>query len=165
MHESVMAFVAKVAASGFGMEGKSVLEVGSYDVNGSVRSLFEGTDYLGIDIEEGPGVDQVVDLGAELPFGDSTFDLVLSTEMLEHDLKPWLSVCEWHRVLRDGGLLVVTARGFNQERGAFPFHNPPDRWRYSRDAIEALLHDAGFMEREVIRDPQVPGWFATALKS
>ena len=42
-----------------GVEYK-VLEIGSLDINGSVRPLFEDAEYyLGIDMQEGPGVDLV----------------------------------------------------------------------------------------------------------
>ena len=34
-----------------------VLEVGSLDINGSVRELFEKCDYTGVDLQMGPGVD------------------------------------------------------------------------------------------------------------
>ena len=37
-----------------------VLEVGSLDINGSMRSFFSECDYLGIDVGEGQGVDLVV---------------------------------------------------------------------------------------------------------
>src|SRR5690606_27806966 len=54
MHESVLAWVAgQVHARG--LAALDVIELGSYDVNGSVRPLFVG-DYTGIDMRPGPGV-------------------------------------------------------------------------------------------------------------
>ncbi|MGI9644054.1 MAG: hypothetical protein ACR2O6_01930 [Ilumatobacteraceae bacterium] len=44
------------------VEGRSVIEVGSQDVNGSTRemmSLLGPASYLGVDIEDGSGVDQI----------------------------------------------------------------------------------------------------------
>lgn len=140
-----------------------VLEVGSFDVNGTVRPLFEGAAaYVGVDVAPGPGVDVVVAYG-KLPFESAAFDVVVSTEMLEHDRKPWRTAAEMVRVLRRGGRLLATARGFD-EGGAFPFHNPPDRWRFSEDGMRALLEDAGAAAVEVLRDPQVRGWFARAAR-
>ena len=61
----------------------SVLECGSYNVNGSVRGLFAACEYVGLDWRPGPGVD-VVGLVHEYQPG-RRFDTVVSTEMLEHD--------------------------------------------------------------------------------
>ena len=63
------------------------LEVGSRDVNGTLRTTFSGIskEYVGIDLFDGPGVDVVMDvnnLGNQFP--TKQFDVVLSTEMIEH---------------------------------------------------------------------------------
>ena len=54
----------------------SILEIGSYDVNGTIRNLFASENYVGVDLVEGPGVD-VVAGGQSVDFDDSSFDLVL----------------------------------------------------------------------------------------
>ena len=112
------------------MIGRAVLEVGSLDVNGSVRSIVtvhQPARYVGVDLQEGPGVDAVCD-ATELVsrFGENSFDLVLSTEMLEH-VRDWrVVVSQIKRVLKPGGVLLVTTRS----RG-FPYHGfPHDFWRY-----------------------------------
>lgn len=162
MHESVMSWVAGFANDrADSLWDLDVLEVGSYNVNGSVRPLFDAKTYVGVDVAAGPGVDRVAD-ACDLPFDDKAFDLVVSTEMLEHCERPWLAVAEMHRVLVPGGVLLLTCRGFDQARGAFPFHNPPDHYRYSEGAMLALCDD--FTTVTVAIDPQVPGWFVTAIK-
>lgn len=121
--------------------GKHVLEVGSMDVNGSVRphiQSLEPASYLGVDIAPGPGVDQVVnvhDLVATL--GQSRFDLVVSTEMLEH-VEDWTdALLQMKSVLRPGGAMVLTTR-----RPGFPrHHHPNDYWRFTRNALAAALRD------------------------
>jgi SAM-dependent methyltransferase len=159
MHPSVALWTqAKVEAHAL---SGAVLEVGSYDVNGSVRALFAGSEYTGVDMREGPGVDQVAKASA-LPFDDEAFDVVVSTEMLEHDAAFWLSVPEMARVLKPGGHLLLTARSTG-----FPIHDfPSDYWRFSPEAIGVLFDLAGLAPVEIVpdSDPQSPGVFGLATK-
>jgi SAM-dependent methyltransferase len=90
------------------IEGARVVEIGSYDVNGSVRDIF-GTsrEYIGVDLREGPGVDMVA-FGHELDLPDASFDVAISGECLEHDpywVKTILNMC---RMTRSGGLVAFT---------------------------------------------------------
>ena len=56
------------------------LEIGSYDVNGTTRNVFEHTtDYVGVDLTAGPGVDLVC-FGHEVSLPDSSFDIAISAE-------------------------------------------------------------------------------------
>ncbi len=61
-----------------------VLDVGALDLNGNNKILFEGCAYTGIDIGEGPNVD-VVSVAHEYPAPSESFDVIISTECLEHD--------------------------------------------------------------------------------
>ena len=161
MHESVRRFVAEHVDL-FDLAGTDTLEVGSYDVNGSVRDLFTGS-YTGVDMRCGPGVDAVAAADG-LPFADRSFGAVVSTEMLEHDARPWLSVNEMGRVLRPGGWLLLTCRGFDS-RGCFPLHEyPDDLWRFTTRSVRLLLEDAGMTDIRSVEDPQTPGVFAAARK-
>ena len=65
-------------------KGCSVLEIGSQDVNGTIRDYFEDCDYIGVDREEGNGVDIVCD-ARETKF-DKKFDTVMIISVFEHDL-------------------------------------------------------------------------------
>jgi SAM-dependent methyltransferase len=84
-----------------------LLEIGSLDVNGSVRDLFPGAaPYVGVDLHRGRGVD-VVASGHD--FGrDATFDTVVTTECLEHDPGWHLTLRNIVRVLQPGGTLLLT---------------------------------------------------------
>jgi len=64
-----------------------VLEIGSLNINGSVRQFFENCEYLGVDLGLGKDVD-LVSKGHELSFPDKSFKTVISCECLEHD-KDW----------------------------------------------------------------------------
>jgi SAM-dependent methyltransferase len=157
MHPSVAIWV-KAKIDEHELAGDT-LEVGSFDVNGSVRALFAGGEYIGVDMREGPGVDQVAEAKA-LPFDDGRFDVVVSTEMLEHDPTFWLSLPEMARVLKPGGHLVVTARSTG-----FPLHDfPSDYYRFSPEALAFLFGLTGLDAVEVIPDPQSPGVFGLATK-
>ena len=63
---------------------KRVLEVGSLDINGSLRGLFDECEYLGVDLAPGKGVD-LVSHGHLLTFPDRHFDVCISSECFEHD--------------------------------------------------------------------------------
>jgi SAM-dependent methyltransferase len=160
MHASVLAWIAENVISN-GLAGKTALEVGSRNVNGSVRQFFDGT-YVGVDMAEGDGVD-VVARADRLPFNDASFEVVVSTEMLEHDPFFWLSMQEMGRVLAPGGMLLVTARGIG-----YPHHEfPSDYWRFTVDALEHLFRYAGLDPVEVVADPSLrhPGVFGAATKT
>lgn len=64
--------------------GQKVLEVGSLDINGSIRQFFSGCNYIGVDLGEGRGVDLVA-RGEELDFPDGHFMTVASCECFEHN--------------------------------------------------------------------------------
>jgi SAM-dependent methyltransferase len=108
-HREQLGFFAAVAEANQGfLEGGRVLEVGSYDVNGTVRGFFPGaTEYVGVDLVDGPGVD-VVGYGHELDFPDGHFDAALSAECFEHD-PHWRSTFgNMVRMTRQGGLVAFT---------------------------------------------------------
>lgn len=65
-----------------------VLEVGSLNINGTVRDFFTNCEYTGVDVGAGPGVD-VVAYGENLDYPDNSFDVVVSAECFEHNPQ-WL---------------------------------------------------------------------------
>ena len=86
-----------------------------------------------LDIRPMPGVQVVGDAHA-LCFGDQRFDVVLCTEVLEHLCEPQRAIDEMMRVLRPGGVLLLTTRFL------FPIHDAPgDFFRYTRFGLQHLL--------------------------
>jgi len=145
------------------VEGKAVLEVGSRDVNGSVRPYIETLSpksYVGVDIEAGPRVDQVVDAARLIEtFGAGSFDIVVTTEMLEH-VRDWRTVmANLKGVLRPGGLLLITTRSIGFRYHAYPH----DYWRYEAADMRTILSDFDLLILE--SDAAEPGIFVLARKS
>ena len=91
-----------------------VLDVGSLDINGSNRPLFEQCDYLGLDLAPGRNVD-VVSRAHEFNAPSESFDTIISTEMLEHDQYYAKSLTNIVRMLRSGGLFLFTCATTGRE--------------------------------------------------
>jgi SAM-dependent methyltransferase len=87
--------------------GTNVLDIGSLDINGNNRYLFEQCNYTGIDIGEGKNVDVVC--SGHLFKSDDLFDVVISTECFEHD-EHWQQTLNnvINNLLKDGGLFLFS---------------------------------------------------------
>lgn len=86
----------------------TVLEIGSYDVTGTVRDIFLGTSsYIGVDLIEGPGVD-IVQAGHLANFPSGSQDVVLSCECFEHNPYWFETFQNMIRMAKPGGLVVFT---------------------------------------------------------
>ena len=84
-----------------------VLEVGSLDINGSVRQFFKDCNYIGIDLGEGKGVD-IVCTGQDYDAPDNEFDTIISCECFEHN-PDWVATFQnMHRMTKPNGLIVMT---------------------------------------------------------
>ena len=140
-----------------GKENLAVLDVGSYDVNGSLRPIFEFAGeswyaadnhghstsrglspkknyiYHGLDISSGPNVDIVRDGNKPFPIKDGTYDAVVSSSTFEHDPQFWVTFREMVRVTKGGGYIHISTPS------AGPYHAyPQDCWRFYPDAYKAL---------------------------
>jgi len=99
---------------------------------------FDGWKRIGMDFAERKGVDVVGDV-QKLPFDDCRFDMVLSTEVLEHVAQPEIVIKEAHRVLKEGGMLILSTRF------CYPIHQAPyDHFRYTSYGLKHLLMESGF---------------------
>ncbi|MBI4712552.1 MAG: methyltransferase domain-containing protein [Planctomycetes bacterium] len=96
-HRSCLDFVA-ITLYRKDIEGKKILEVGSLDVNGSVRPYVESfrpQEYIGIDITMGPGVDEICGVDDIIGrYGRERFDVIIATEVLEH-------VQDWRKAINN----------------------------------------------------------------
>jgi hypothetical protein len=113
-----------------------IIEVGSYDVNGTYKTIFQGNPnwtYFGIDIIAGRNVDKVV-LPYNYDIPDESYDLVLSGQCLEHVEMPWIWITEVFRICKTGGLLMLTAPWSWVQHS-----HPVDCWRILPDGMQVLL--------------------------
>jgi SAM-dependent methyltransferase len=98
-------FVKSILADFF--KNKKVLDVGSGDINGNNRFLFEDCEYDGNDVISAKNV-TVVSKTKDLPFSDSTFDTIISTECFEHDPEYAESFRKICNMLKPNGLFCFT---------------------------------------------------------
>jgi SAM-dependent methyltransferase len=101
--------------------------------------------HLGCDLVQSS--DRRVDVrcpATELPFRDGSFDTVLATQVVEHVADPARMVAEAARVLRPGGVLVLSGPMY------WPLHEEPhDYFRFTRHGFRRLVEEAGLRVREV----------------
>lgn len=154
MHDSVRDF-GRLFCRWRVINWQDVLEVGSLNVNGSLRELIEPmrpASYTGVDMREGPGVDEVVP-AESLPewAGDRKWDLVICTEMLEHAENWREALYGVKHVVEPTGYLLLTTRspGFGRH------DHPGDHWRYPIDFFRVAM--TGFYAHALLQDPDAPG--------
>jgi len=115
-----------------------VLDIGSLDICGNNRYLFEGEEYVGIDLGEGKNVD-IVCKGHEYK-SEKKFNLVVSSECFEHD-KYWkLTIQNAINLLRSNGLFLFScATEGRAEHGTTKCHpeGSPFTLDYYRNLTEA----------------------------
>ena len=141
---------------------RAVLEAGALDVHAGLRPIIQRLGparYVGVDLTPGPGVDEVCDARDLLDrFGPHSFDVLLSTELLEH-VRDWQQVIHgFKQVTRPGGVLLLTTRS----RG-HPYHAyPDDFWRFELDDMRQIFGD--FEIEALQEDPIEVGVFLKARK-
>jgi len=134
MHDTAMAAGAAFFSTYFPDAPPRVLDIGSLDVNGSMRDVAPpGADYVGVDLEAGRGVDVVLQPGEALPFPPDSFDACVSVACFEHDTAFWDTFLQMVRVVRPGGYIYILVPSNG------PYHAyPADNWRFYADAGLAL---------------------------
>jgi SAM-dependent methyltransferase len=133
-----------------------VLEVGSLDINGSVRQFFENCVYIGLDVAKGPGVD-VVCIGHKYDMPDESFDIVISCECFEHDPYWDKTFTNMIRLCKSGGLVIVSCATKGRSPHGTPQHEPQSSpltvglgWDYYKNLTQ---HDFS-------RDFDLSSWFS-----
>lgn len=149
------------------IKGKRLIEIGSYDVNGSYSYFVKDylpSEYIAVDMQScnhshPTCVTHVLNcLDLVNVFGLESFDYVISTEMLEHaeHWKKCISIIK--QLTKLEGYIVLTTRS-----PGFPLHNyPGDWWRFTMKDMEKIFSDCEILNLE----PEIsqPGVFIKVRK-
>lgn len=136
MRESIKQF-AKICAKSLPVSDP-IYEFGSLQVPGQeefadLRPFFLGKKFVGADMQEGPGVDVVLDLH-QINLPSESVGTVLIFDTLEHVEYLRKAIEEAHRILKPNGIIIISSV-MN-----FPIHDfPYDYWRFTPEAFKSLL--------------------------
>jgi hypothetical protein len=136
MRDSIKEF-AKICAETLPIS-EPIYEFGSLQVAGQegwadLRPYFSGKKYVGADMRQGPGVDEILNLhNINLP--SESVGTVLILDTLEHVEFVREAIGEAHRILKKNGVIVISSTM------DFPIHDHPyDYWRFTPDSFKSLL--------------------------
>lgn len=128
------------------------------------KQFFLKSQVLTADIDEKSGANFIIDIcqNNEDKIDSSIFDIIVCTEVLEHTLNPFLAITEIYRLLKKGGVLLMSTP-FD-----FRIHGPlPDCWRFSEHGIKALLKDFEIVDLHALENPDrflMPLHYTTVAK-
>jgi SAM-dependent methyltransferase len=110
------------------------------------RSLFPNAEYFRADLDGAQDVDFEISEAGKTNAPDESFDLVLSTQVLEHCTSPQTYIRECHRILKKDGKLLLTTHGLFEEHSC-----PVDFHRWTEDGLRALLTESDFAVDSIVR--------------
>lgn len=115
-----------------------IIEFGARQVDGQadfadLRQFFGGKQYIGCDYVAGPGVDRIENIMNLTIQNDSAGTCIL-VDTLEHVADPFKAMSEIWRILRPGGIVLLTVP-FAFEIHSFPY----DYFRYTKEGVASLL--------------------------
>lgn len=123
---------------------KKIYDIGSFNVNGTYRFIFEPCTYIGIDLQEGDNVDRVMVSEYDTGLESICADAVISGQCIEHCKNPFKLVKEMFRICKNNGYLFLIAPFVIGEH-----KYPIDCWRFLPDGYQCLFEEAGFTPIEI----------------
>lgn len=126
------------------IENKIVLDIGSCDVNGTLKPIFlKAKKYIGLDQCQGKNVD-IVSPSHNIPLEDNSVDIIVSSSCFEHDTMFWITFKEMCRLVKPSGFIYINAPSNG------PYHaHPVDNWRFYADAWKALEEWGNYLKFNV----------------
>lgn len=156
MHGSADGYVGEWVTK-LKLENKKTLDIGSLDVNGNNKKWFAG-EYTGLDFRKGPNVDLVTSSWF-VPKPSASYEVIVCTEMLEHDEFPAATFAEIRRLIKPLGHVIITCRG-----PGYPLHEfPSDYHRFTPQDLSDWLIHLGFKVVDSREDKEFPGAFAVGF--
>jgi SAM-dependent methyltransferase len=73
----------------------------------------------------------------DYPIADNKYDIVFSSQVMEHVPRIWVWIKELARICKVGGHVITISPL------SYPFHGPPDCWRAFPDGMTALYEEGG----------------------
>lgn len=123
-----------------------ILEIGSKDYGNTpnFRRLFPNYEYVGVDMQEGKGVDIVLDLTSDFDtiitqLGKKNFNTVICFSVLEHCSNPFKMCTTISKLVNKNGLLFISVP-FSWRIHGYPF----DYWRFTPDGVKILFPEFDF---------------------
>jgi SAM-dependent methyltransferase len=138
MHENALLLFEKYAKSFF-QDGQRVLEIGPDVIPTSHQQLFKdiSLQWDTADLFDRPDVTYKFDDEYSCPIPDNSYDITLSSSVIEHVRKPWRWISELARITRPGGLVITV------NPVSWDFHEAPvDCWRIYPDGMRALYEES-----------------------
>lgn len=171
MHKAAYEYIERAIVA-LPVTGRRVVEIGAYNVNGSVAPLFiHAAEYVGVDIRPGPGVQVVVEPGQALAQAIEAhtllgFDVCVTTETIEHAADPEQMLRDAWEVLRPGGLLLLTGAAPERQPHGCDGGSvvPPDEHYQNIDPAQLREWLRDWTDVEVEHDPAAGDVYARAVK-
>lgn len=122
------------------------------------KSLFSkyADKYIGFDLIKSTQSNNQADVIAaayDTPLRECTVDTILSSEVLEHLEEPKKAVGEMNRILKKGGIVILTVPFF------WHIHEAPrDFYRYSEFGLRYIFESSGF---EIVEIKPLTGFIVT----
>lgn len=154
---------------------QKVLEIGSLNINGSIRQFFENCSYIGLDVGAGRDVD-VIGKGEEYDAPDGTFDVTVSCECFEHNPQWVETFRNMIRMTKSNGLVLMTCATAGRPEHGTARTSPADSpltislgWNYYRNLVaedfkENFNFDELFVKYEFIHNITNHDLYMYALK-
>jgi SAM-dependent methyltransferase len=136
IRDNVSSFI-KTSALKYDKKNKIILDIAPQIYN-DAEKYFQKSRMEILDIEKGDNINYQADItnNNKDTIRGGRFDLIICTEVLEHVANPFLAINEIFRLLKKGGILLLSTP-FN-----FRIHGPlPDCWRFTEHGLKILLTD------------------------
>ena len=145
--EHIARFLKRNAERLAGCSGR-LLEIGPQDRT-EVRQQFHNFAIDTFDIVDTHKPTFVGDITRHNEFvSDETYDCIVCMDVIEHTLDPFGAVREMRRILKQAGVLLISAP-LN-----FRIHGPlPDCWRFTEHGFKVLLRDFEILEIDILEAP------------